>query len=107
MKKIVVVSLLGLFLVGCGAMKGLEAASNRSKLEKLDIGMTTYEVQELMGRAYKREAYEGHEIWFYRTEWTPRPEQEMTPLVFENGKLVGWGSRYIDENLKKYELRIR
>ncbi|MFC1738558.1 DUF3192 domain-containing protein [Planctomycetota bacterium] len=100
MRIIVIIFLSGLLLVaGCGAMRGIEATSNRSKLGELDIGMATYEVYTLMGRPYKREAYEGREIWFYITKWKSdgyTTSDEMTPFVFENGKLIGWGNRYSD-----------
>ena len=91
-------------------MKGMEASNNREKLNNLDAGMTTSKVREVMGDPYKRELYANNEVWFYITDWQPdgyTTLDEMTPLVFEDGKLVGWGSRYLDENIKKYELRIR
>ena len=31
----------------------------------------------------------------------------MTPLVFEEGTLVGWGSNFVDGNIKKYRLRVK
>jgi len=110
MKGIVTVSILGLFLTGCGAMKGLEAAANRDKLLQVSVGMTKEQVRQVMGKPYRREVYEPREIWFYITEWQKdgyTTSDEMTPLVFEDGKLVGWGSQFVDEDLEKYELRIR
>jgi len=110
MKKVVVVLLLVAPLCGCGYMKGMEAASNRGKLHKLEIGMTQDAVMEVMGKPYKREAYESQEVWFYITELQAdgyTTLDEMTPLVFENGTLIGWGSKFVDENIKKYELRVR
>lgn len=34
-------------------------------------------------------------------------DDELTPLIFENGKLIGWGRELVDSTLKKYELRVR
>ena len=108
MKNILLISIV--FIAGCGYMKGIEASHNRDKLNNLDPGMTSSKVSEVMGKPYKREFYESCEIWFYITDWQPdgyTTLDEMTPLVFENDKLIGWGSRYVDEHIKKYELRIR
>jgi len=52
MKGIVTVSILGLFLTGCGAMKGLEAAANRDKLLQVSVGMTKEQVRQVMGKPY-------------------------------------------------------
>jgi len=34
-------------------------------------------------------------------------DDELTPLVFENNKLIGWGWMFLDDKVRKYELRIR
>jgi len=34
-------------------------------------------------------------------------DDELTPLVFDNGKLIGWGWSFLENNVRKYELRIR
>lgn len=34
-------------------------------------------------------------------------DDELTPLVFDNGKLIGWGWSFLNDNVQKYELRIR
>lgn len=31
----------------------------------------------------------------------------LTPLVFDNGKLIGWGRSFLQDNAQKYEIRIR
>lgn len=91
-------------------MKGLEASANRNNLNKLEIDMTKEEVRKIMGEPYKRELYKAKEVWFYITEWQAdgyTTADEMTPLVFEDKKLIGWGSSFIEEDIKKYELRVR
>jgi len=34
-------------------------------------------------------------------------DDELTPLVFDNGKLIGWGWSFLNDNVQKYELRVR
>ena len=34
-------------------------------------------------------------------------DDELTPLVFDNGKLMGWGWSFLQDNAQKYEIRIR
>ena len=34
-------------------------------------------------------------------------DDELTPLVFDDGKLIGWGSSFLEVNIQKYEIRIR
>jgi len=34
-------------------------------------------------------------------------DDELTPLVFDNGKLIGWGWSFLQDNVQRYELRIR
>ncbi len=34
-------------------------------------------------------------------------DDELTPLVFDNGKLIGWGNSFLQDNIQKYEIRIR
>jgi len=34
-------------------------------------------------------------------------DDELTPLVFDDGKLIGWGWSFLEANVQKYEIRIR
>ena len=34
-------------------------------------------------------------------------DDELTPLVFDNGKLIGWGWSFLQDNVQRHELRIR
>jgi len=34
-------------------------------------------------------------------------DDELTPLVFDNGKLIGWGWSFLNDNIQKYEIRMR
>lgn len=51
------------------------------------------------------------EILYYYTDLKRRDgavtDDELTPLVFKDGKLMGWGHSLLDESIKKYEIRFR
>ena len=34
-------------------------------------------------------------------------DDALTPLVFDDGKLIGWDSGFLEVNIQKYEIRIR
>ena len=34
-------------------------------------------------------------------------DDELTPLVFDEGKLIGWGWGFLQDNAQKYEIRMR
>ena len=34
-------------------------------------------------------------------------DDDLTPLIFDNGKLIGWGWSFFKDNVQKYEIRIR
>ena len=34
-------------------------------------------------------------------------DDELTPLVFDEGKLIGWGNSFLDANIQKHEIRLR
>ena len=117
MKKILLISIV--FIAGCPGspiQTQSEAKINRKAMISLSPGATKNGVLEIMGEPRKTEFYVSEvnntEIWFYLTEGTTSRnkriiETNYTPLVFEDGRLIGWGSRYVDEHIKKYELRIR
>jgi len=110
MKKGIIILLLSGLLAGCGAVKGLEASANRKQLDNLKVGMTTDQVRRAMGKPYKSEFYGTKQMWFYITEWQSdgkTTSDEMTPLVFENNILLGWGSNFLDGNSRRYRSRTR
>lgn len=111
MKKILGLILCScLFISGCGVARGITAMTNRDKLDRLEIGMTKEEVKELMGKPYKREAYQEVEYWLYYTEWQPdgyTTDDEFTPVAFIDGKVDGWGRNYYQDRKKKIEADIK
>jgi hypothetical protein len=98
-------------------------AANHAKVQTLQLGMTRAEVEGLMGSGvlvdYKRiklrnpHRYETMrvsdrktvEILYYVTEgyvWNAPERSTLTPLIFENGRLAGWGWPFIENDKSKY-----
>ena len=133
MKKILLV-VFCLWLTGCTTTDGVRAA-NREKLLKLSLGMPKEEVMSTMGtktisaygdifgsggssiinNPYRSEILQGKdkvfEVLYYYTDVKKRDDavtdDELTPLVFDNGKLIGWGWGFLQDNAQKYEIRMR
>ncbi len=105
-----------------------EISANQQALPKLQLGMSAESVRAAMGEGeiinygrlylvdpWRAEAFslaDGVEvrILFYVTQ-PPRkyyrPEDhELTPIVFEDDKLVGWGWSYLRQKSDRYRLSI-
>jgi len=120
------VLLLCLGLCGCYTLANFRT-DNRRNLLKLSIGMTKQEVLSIMGdkyaedgiitanNPYRSETLQGKdktfEVLYYYTDIKKADsaitDDELTPLVFEESKLVGWGWGFLQENIQKYEIRWR
>ena len=135
--KNILVLLLCLGLNGCATMSISQAtALNRGNLLKLNIGVNRNEVVNIMGNQsvaaryinswgiptdltinnpYRSEILQGKdkvfEVIYYVTDDKNNDgaisDDELTPLVFDNGKLIGWGWSFLQENIQKYEIRWR
>ena len=91
--------------------------------DRFQLGMTRPEVEAMMGTGvlvdYKRiklrnpHRYETMrvsdkktvEILYYVTEgyvWNAPERSTLTPLIFENGRLAGWGWPFIQNDKSKY-----
>jgi hypothetical protein len=127
MKKLLVL-LLCLGLTGCASLSGIRIM-NRQNLLKLSIGMTKQEALNVMGtRTFKTYAdgtinnpyrseilsnKEGRvfEVVHYYTDVKSLDgvitDDELTPLIFDNGKLIGWGQSFLQDNILKYKLKLR
>lgn len=88
--------LMVLFMCGC-ACAGI-AKKNNEMMLMLNIGQSKDEIMKLMGKPVKNEKYTigGSEmdVWYFRTDcdiwdWD---DDDLTPMVFKNGQLIGWGS---------------
>jgi len=70
---------------------------------------------ETINNPYKSEILPGKEktfdvLYYYTDEKRVDgaiTDDELTPLVFDDGKLIGWGQGFLDGNIQKYEIRVR
>ena len=120
MKRINFLFVIVILLSSCATISLYQAlAPNRKNLDKLAIGMSQEEVLKVMGTTpitfsamtinnpYRRTTLRGtnktYEIIYYVTSVVVDDniidENELTPLVFSGGKLVGWGWGFV-ENLR-------
>ena len=85
---------------GCGWQ---EASTNLENSRSLRVGMTKEEVLEVMGEPIRNEEYCTPDLWFYYCQpvWVDglTTEDECMPLVFQDGKLIGWGNEYYSRRL--------
>jgi len=111
-----------IFLFGC-ASAGKFIQRNRINLSHLRYGMTKAEVHGVMGQEsygsannpYRSAMHSGKdgtsiEVFYYWTDGSWRggiTDDELTPVVFSNGALIGWGREFWTEFVNKYELRIK
>jgi hypothetical protein len=92
--KAVIVSILGLFLIGCPGSPDW----NREKLNELKIGMTKEQVRKIIGQPREKGATDVREYWLYQTSSYRAYEgsgwEYLTPVVFEDGTVIGWGRNF-------------
>ncbi|MPM73683.1 hypothetical protein SDC9_120665 [bioreactor metagenome] len=83
---------------GCASMPWNEAAHNIENSKELRVGMTKSEVLEVMGEPVSDETFSTPDVWYYfiQSVWMDglTTEDECMPLVFEEGKLIGWGNPF-------------
>jgi hypothetical protein len=133
MRKAAVVSVLFVLAAGCTSSLDRVRAANRRNLLKLSVGMPREQALAIMGHKsgggrfgeptvnspYKSEIMQRKdkifEVLYYYTDiksviYTANPatitDEELTPLVFDNGKLIGWGTSFL-EDIKKYKIGDR
>ena len=105
---IIAAALLGAIVLtfagGCSTPWGT-IRRNTENSRNLRVGMTKAQVLEVMGEPIRDEKFSDPNTWFYYNEmvWGDGliTEDECLPLIFENGKLIGWGNDFrIDYRLK-------
>jgi len=122
MKKFIV--LLSLILAGCSSLyldtSDLLRDQNKENLKKLSAGQPKNLVMELMGtdpskgvfmwidNPYRTEVLVGkdgktYEVLYYYTDMKARDDKitddELTPVVLQDGKLVGQGYPFLDQKV--------
>lgn len=125
-----------IFVAGSSVCFAGIALKNRENLNRLSLGMEKAEVLQIMGtktvkvrlpgsmlagkrmsNPYKTEilvSKDGEtkfEVLFYFTGEKKKDgaitDDELSPLVFLDGKLEGWGWTFMDDATKKFEIRFR
>ncbi|MDP8266284.1 MAG: DUF3192 domain-containing protein [Candidatus Aceula meridiana] len=95
MSKQEVLSIMGTETKKGGYLDDYQSVDNPHKIEVIDVGRQTFEVvyyftstrDDRMGGKYE-----------------PIKFQELTPLLFQKGKLVGWGADFMRNNVPQYDL---
>ena len=128
MGKTVTLLTLAVLISGCASMSGVRTM-NRENLFKLSIGMAKQEALNVMGaksfetytdgrinNPYRSETLSNKEgkvfeVLYYYTDIKRADDaitdDELTPLIFDNGRLIGWGWGFLQDNIQRYELRVR
>ena len=88
-----------LLFAGCESVNPVKIAQkNVENSKRLRVGMTKAQVLEIMGEPVKNESFNRPDIWFYyfETNWLDGfvTEDECFPLLFQDGKLIGWGNSF-------------
>jgi len=122
MKKTLVLLMLCVLMAGCASPLDKVRKNNRKGLLKLSVGMTKKQALKVMGKAggggyfgeptvkspYKSETLQANgknfEMLYYYTDINSRihisnpgtiRDNDLTPLVFENDILIGWGNTFV------------
>lgn len=111
-------SLIFLLLSGCLSNNSLDtmsmAVNNISNLSRISVGMNETEVMQIMHKPYSRETIQYQddtfEFWFYVTRPTGLDQgrlmqQNLTPLAFKNGVLIGWGFNYYNHLVRQEKIQ--
>ena len=136
MKKLLAVLLcLGLVGCSSLRSLSQATAPTRENLIRLSIGMTKQEVLDTMGTETREAYYHGGlDNWAFSTMNNPYRSEilqgkdktleviyyvtddknhdgaindnELTPLVFDEGKLIGWGWSFLQDSLNKYGINM-
>lgn len=129
MKTRLVILICSIFISSCAGYFDI-LAKNRNNLLSLSPGMSKQEVLSVMGtkteldtrgvrfnNPYRVDSVQLDngdyiEIIFYHTEEKNGnilavSDDELTPLVLKNSKLIGWGWTFLNQNTYKSELRFR
>ena len=107
MKRAIIFVFLSLFLfAGCYSAK-----RNVVNSAKLRVGMTKAQVLKVMGEPEKNEVFHRPDAWFYyyETNWVDGfvTEDECFPVIFENGKVVGFGNEFYTRYRVERRTKIR
>ena len=96
-KYLVVLSAAMMLFAGCGVISQFGNFENSAKLR---VGMTQAQVREIMGDPLDV-SFAKPDVWYYyiQTRWNDGQTtiDECMPVVFKDGKLIGWGNEYFNK----------
>lgn len=122
MKKLILISLLAITLAGCVSSLERTRTRNRENILKLSVGMAKSQVTRIMGtktaggrfgetrvnNPYKSQIIQPaaikYEVLYYYTDldstiYSANPsfitDKDLTPVVFEDAILIGWGKDFL------------
>ena len=129
MKKILHLFILLFVICGCASVESVTAPT-RQRLLKLSIGMDKGDALKLMGtrtmkvktdilhsvvinNPYRSEILQGKdktlEVYYYVTDDKYDDniirDNDLTPLVFGDGKLMGWGQNFVKDLIEKNAIK--
>jgi hypothetical protein len=137
MKRLGVIVLCGMLTGCGGLLLDDFRSTNRENLSRITIGMTRAQASQVMGsrsvsivenqfsifnqtsttvnNPYRTAAFTAnnkqYDIMYYYTDLKRADgvitDDELTPIVFEGGKVIGWGQEMLSGTLNKYEIRLR
>jgi len=120
MKKTRLICLLALVAMvsGCAGPMTLSQATarTREKLIKTFVGMPKEKVVHIVGTEPNRsEIIQGNgknlEVVYFVTDDKDGDgvisNEELTPLVFDEGKMIGWGWAYLVSEDQKFEITVK
>jgi len=108
--------------IGLTKQEALDLMGNKSATDVYQSSPVYGSIKLTVNNPYRSEILQGKdknfEVIYYYTDvkkmhrnwWVETPtvqDDELTPLIFDEGKLIGWGWSFLQENIQKYEIRLR
>jgi len=84
--------------------------------DKIFVGlMNGGHITKTVNNPYRTETLQGKdkvfEVYYYYTDVKNQDDaitdDELTPIIFDEGKVIGWGWSFLETNANKYEIRLR
>ncbi len=118
MRNVILSALLSCVLYGCAVGLGSFVAANRHNLAEVQYGMTPEQVHAVMGQQTVRKRYgnpfrtamhrdendEPVDVFYYWTDGSALDgiqDNELTPVVFRSGHVIGWGREFFAEPIEQ------
>lgn len=105
-----------ILLSGCISSRNMSLSTeawsedNTNNLSRIYVGMSEEQVLKIMRHPYSQRTFKHngdvYDVWFYVTRMTAMDQsrmvpQNLTPLTFKNGVLIGWGFSHYNYLLKQ------